>query len=95
MIEDFNFAKSLPEAMKAMKAFAKEMDVAVWYTAAADVASFEIDESLKKYIDDIDVLLYLENDGDFVRIKALKEHGNGASDTGSSFDAKTMLLSEK
>jgi len=95
MIDDFNFAKALPEAMKAMKAFAKEMDVAVWYTAAADVASFEIDESLKKYIDDIDVLLYLENDGDFVRIKALKEHGNGASDTGSSFDAKTMLLSEK
>ena len=56
---------------------------------------FEIDESLKKYVDEIDVLLYLENDGDFVRIKALKEHGNGASDTGSSFDAKTMLLSEK
>ena len=36
MIDDFDFAKALPGAVKEIKAFAKEMDIAVWYTAAAD-----------------------------------------------------------
>lgn len=95
MIDDFNFAKALPEALKEMKAFAKEMDLAIWYTASADAVRPEIDESLKRYIDDIDILLYLENIGDFVQIKALKEHGKTDSATNSKFDAKTMLLTEK
>ncbi len=94
-IDDFDFSKALPEAMKELKAFAKEMELAVWYTAAADVQESKIAGSLDRYIDDIDILLYLEHKGDFVNIKTLKEHSKGESDTGSKFDAKTMLLSEK
>ena len=95
MIDDFDFAKALPGAIKEIKAFAKEMDIAVWYTAAADVGSYSIDESLKRYIEDIDILLYLEHNGEFVTIRALKEHGNTNVETDGKFDAKTMLLSEK
>ncbi len=95
MIDDFDFAKALPGAVKEIKAFAKEMDIAVWYTAAADVGSYSIDESLKRYIEDIDILLYLEHNGEFVTIRALKEHGNTNVETDGKFDAKTMLLSEK
>ncbi|AGT44032.1 hypothetical protein [Treponema pedis] len=95
MIDDFNFAKALPEAVKEMKAFAKEMGVAVWYTAAADVQTCEIDESLKRYEEDLDIMLHLEHVGDYVKIKALKERGNKNVETDSKFDAKTMLLSEK
>lgn len=95
MIDDFNFGKALPEALREMKAFAKEMELAVWYTASADVASCKIDESLSKYIDDIDILLYLENDNEFVKIVALKEHEKTNVDTGAKLETKTMLLSEK
>ncbi len=95
MIDDFNFAKALPGAVKEMKTFAKEMDLAIWYTASADVENCGIDESLKRYIQDIDILLYLEHDGEFVQIKTLQEHGKTGTETDSKFDAKTMLLSEK
>ncbi len=95
MIDDFVFAKALPDAMKEMKNFAKDAGVEVWYTAAADVQTCAIDESLKRYVDDFDIMLYLEHIGDYVRIKALKEHGNTNVQTDSRFDAKTMLLSEK
>jgi hypothetical protein len=40
-------------------------------------------------------LLYLEHNGEFVTIRALKEHGNTNVETDGKFDAKTMLLSEK
>ncbi len=95
MVDDFDFSKALPEAMKEVKAAAKEMGIALWFTADADVQECKVGETLTRYIDDIDVLLYLEHAGDFVKIKTLKEHGNGESDTGSKFDSKTMLLSEK
>ncbi len=94
MIDDFNFAKALPDAIKEMKAFAKEMNLSVWYTADAGDDS-AVNENLKRYADEFDIILTLEHEGDYVKIKALKEHDKTEVDTDSKFDAKTMLLSEK
>lgn len=93
MIDDFDFSKALPEAIKEMKSFAKEMGLAVWYTGES--GSDGIDESLKRYVDEFDIILNLEHKGDYVIINAIKEHSNKDCKTDSKFDSKTMLLSEK
>lgn len=95
MIDDFNFQNACPEAMKMVKDFASKENMSVWYTASCDVQKYEIPNELKPYIDDIDILLYLEADNDFIKIKAIKDRAESNVDTGVKFDVKTMLLSEK
>lgn len=92
VIDDFDFSKALPSAMQEMKAFAKEMGIAVWYTLAEDVQTCKIAECLKQYENDIDILLYLEHMGDFVQVRALKEHKNSNLETELRFDSKTMFF---
>lgn len=95
MIDDFNFENACPEAMKTVKEFAAKENISVWYTASCDVQKYELPCALKPFIEDIDIVLYLESANDFIKIKALKEHGKNDLDTGVKFDVKTMLLSEK
>ncbi|EFW36428.1 AAA family ATPase [Treponema phagedenis] len=95
MIDDFNFVKALPEAMEQMKSFAKEMGLTIWYTAAEDVRSCKIADTLAKYVDDIDIILYLEPQNDSIKIQALKVHDKTAFDTGIKLDTKTMLITDK
>jgi len=95
MIDDFNFAKALPEAMEQMKAFAKEMGLFIWYTASTDTQDKKMPTDLTRYVDDSDIILYLEQASDFIKIHALKDRDNGAFDTGCKLDLKTMLLTEK
>ncbi len=97
MIDDFDFSKAVPEAMKTMKELAKEMGLVIWYTAASDVQTKEIPESLKPYLDDIDIMLYLRQEEEHhgIEIHALKDRTQEPFDTGCKLDNKTMLLAEK
>ncbi len=97
MIDDFDFSKAVPEAMQTMKAFAKEMGLCIWYTAAYDTQHKEIPASLKPYLDDIDIMLYLdpESDPNTVQIHALKNRSDESFATGCKLDSKTMLLADK
>lgn len=95
MIDDFDFSKAVPEAVQQMKAFAKEMGLFIWYTAAADVRQKVISDSLKPYAADVDVILYLEPSTDSIKIHGLKVRDRADFDTGCKLDLKTMLLAEK
>ena len=95
IIDDFDFSKAVPEAIKQIKAFAKETGMFVWYTASADVREKTIHPDLKPYADDLDVILYLDPTPDAIKIYALKARGKTNFDTGCKLDTKTMLLAEK
>ncbi|MEL3905611.1 MAG: AAA family ATPase [Treponema sp.] len=95
MIDDFDFSKAVPEAVQQMKAFAKEMGLFIWYTAAADVREKTVHPDLKPYENDLDVILYLEPATDAIKIHALKARGKSNFDTGCKLDPKTMMLAEK
>lgn len=95
MIDDFNFEAAVPEALEQIQKFAAEKGLSVWYTASADVQTCHIPESIKRYEEKIALILYLEDNGSFINIKALKERNNRNVDTGCKFDVKTMLLAEE
>lgn len=95
MFDDFNFAKALPEALKIVKSFTKELGISTWYTAAFDVPVYAIAPSLNAYLSEIDILLYMQLQDRFVSVKAIKEHENGDVETGVGFDLDTMHLIEK
>ncbi len=95
MFDDFNFANALPEALKIVKAFTKELGIATWYTAAFDVPTYGIAPSLNSYMEDISILLYMELKDHFVAVKAVKEHENKDVNLGIGFDLDTMHLIEK
>lgn len=95
MFDDFNFSTALPDALKLVKSFTKEMGIATWYTAPSDVQTYGIAPSLNEYLTDIDVLLYLELQDNFVKVKAIKDHDRSDIDLGIGFDFNTMYLIEK
>lgn len=95
MFDDFNFSTALPDALKLVKSFTKEMGIATWYTAPFDVQTYGIAPSLNEYLTDIDVLLYLELQDNFVKVKAIKDHDRSDIDLGIGFDFNTMYLIEK
>jgi len=94
MFDDFNFANALPEALKIVKSFTKELGISTWYTAAFDVPVYGIAPSLNEYLSEIDILLYMQLKDRFVSVKAIKEHDRGDVETGIGFDLDTMHLIE-
>lgn len=92
MIDDFDFTKTGKEALIELKHLAKELDLAVWFTARTDVQD-GIPHSLQPFSEEIDVVLLLTLAGNKeVSIKALKEHGNKNVAVDVKFDAKSLLL---
>lgn len=95
MFDDFNFSSALPEALRIVKSFTKELKITTWYTAAFDVPVYAIAPSLNEYLSEIDILLYMQLQDRFVSVKAIKEHDRGDIDTGIGFDLDNMHLIEK
>lgn len=94
-IDDFDFSKAVPEAIRQIKAFAKETGLFVWYTASADVREKGVHPDVKPYAEELDLILYLEPSSEAIKIYALKAREKTNFDTGCKLDTKTMLLAEK
>ncbi len=95
MFDDFNFATALPEAVKLVRTFGKEMGIATWYAASFDVSTYGIAPTLNEYLSEIDILLYMELQDRFVKIRAVKDRQRGDVDLGIGFDLDTMHLIKK
>jgi len=95
MFDDFNFANALPEALKIVKSFTRELGISTWYTAAFDVPVCGIAPTLNEYLSEIDILLYMQLEDRFVSVKAIKEHDRGNIETGIGFDLDNMHLIER
>lgn len=93
IIDGFDFSKADTDGLKMMKAFAKEMDISIWYSADTDGS--ELPETIVRFSEDIDVILHLEPKADCILIQVLREHGDKSYDTELKLDVKSLLLAEK
>lgn len=95
IIDGFDFSKAVPESMSQMKAFAKEMNITIWYSANVESTDKGLPVSLVPFAKDLDVVLYLEPKPDCIQIKVLKEHTKADYTTELKLDVKTLLIAEK
>ncbi len=95
IIDGFDFSKSAPESMGLMKAFAKEMNITIWYSANFEGTDKGLPASLVPFAKDLDVVLFLDPKPDCIQIKVLKEHGKSDYNTDLKLDVKTLLIAEK
>jgi RecA-superfamily ATPases implicated in signal transduction len=95
IIDGFDFNKAIPESMNQMKAFAKEANITIWYSANFETTDKGLPASLKAFEQDLDVVLYLDPKPDCIQIKVLKEHAKSDYTTDLKLDVKTLLIADK
>lgn len=95
IIDGFDFAKAVPESMKEMKNFAKELGVSIWYSANAETTEKGLPASLVPFTADLDVVIYLDSKPDCIQIRVLKEHDKADYPTDLKLDVKTLLIADK
>ncbi len=81
-----------------LKKFARDLDLEIWFSSSLkgeDPIFLEngVPEDLVSRIDDIDVLVTLKFEGDFVRLQVVKDHDNlETKDMNLRLEPKTMLI---
>jgi hypothetical protein len=98
IIDGFDFSKTNSEKLGAVKAFAKELDLSVWYscTVKGDAPLYDkkgIPVVMKDIMDVIDVVIVLESKSDHISFTATKDRDVFSPDTMAlKLDPKTLLL---
>jgi archaellum biogenesis ATPase FlaH len=98
IIDGFDFTKTNVDELNAMKKFAKELDLSVWYSCTVKGESPLFDKKgipvvMKDFIDIIDVVIVLEAKPDHIAFTATKDHDVFSPDTMAlKLDPKTLLL---
>ncbi len=95
IIDGFDFARASKESMKEMKAFAKEMNCIIWYSANIETSDKGLPAILAPFASDIDVAIFLDPRSDCILIKVLKEHDKADYNTDLKLDVKTLLIADK
>jgi len=95
IIDGYDFTKAIPESMDQMKSFAKELQIAIWYSANIESSDKGLPASLKPFEKDLDVVLFLDPKIDCIQIKVLKEHNKTDYSTDLKLDVKTLLIADK
>jgi len=101
IIDGFDFARSDKESIAAVKAFATELGVSVWYSCSVkdDSPSAYNKENvpvvLGNFIDSIDIVIILQPKSDHVELSISKDRGSVISkNTSMKLDPKTLLILE-
>jgi len=101
IIDGFDFARSDKESIAAVKAFATELGVSVWYSCSVkdDSPSAYNKENvpvvLGNFIDSIDIVITLQPKSDHVELSISKDRGSVISkNTSMKLDPKTLLILE-
>jgi hypothetical protein len=98
IIDGFDFAKSNSDKFKAMKAFAKELDLSVWYscTVKGDAPLYDkkgIPVVMKDFTDIIDVVIVMEAKPDHIAFTATKDRDVYSPEAMAlKLDPKTLLI---
>jgi archaellum biogenesis ATPase FlaH len=98
IIDGFDFSKTDADHFKTIKAFAKELDLSVWYscTVKGDSALYDkrgIPTVMKDVVDIIDVVIVLEAKPDHISFTASKDREVFSPDRMAlKLDPKTLLL---
>ncbi len=95
IIDGFTFEKAETDSFKAIKKFAQELNLVVWYSANLESAEKGLPSALAPFADDLDIVLFLDPKADCISIKVLKEHQRSDYSTDLKLDVKTLLIAEK
>jgi hypothetical protein len=100
MVDGYNLSRGNIENFKALKEFAAEMGVCIWFSASTrgDV-SLEpgaVPEELKPYMDYVDVLITLSDKKDFIALQLVKDYENYTQENlHVRLDPRTLLIAEE
>ena len=100
IIDGYDYSRASKEDLKAITDFASSTDLEIW-TSVSLQKNEPYDENgipvvLKDYLDDLAVIVTLQYEGDFVHIKAVKDHEKiSPKEMELRLDPKTLLIAEK
>lgn len=101
VVDGYDFEKGDPETLKKVKEFAREVGVAIWFSASTHREQPETDENglpkvLSPYGEQIDVLITLEPTEKHVKLKLVKDYDKyPAEDLHLRLDSKSLLIAEE
>jgi hypothetical protein len=83
-----------------LKEFAEEMGLCIWFSASTKegvaLASGEIPEDLKPYMDYVNVLITLADKKDYIALQLVKDHDSYTKeDLHVRLDPQTLLIAEE
>ncbi|MBN1242039.1 MAG: hypothetical protein JXA15_04945 [Spirochaetales bacterium] len=100
IIDGFDFTRSSPEHLAQLSAFAKEMNLEIWYSCTMIGEEPFVDKRnvpviLREFLDSIAVLIVLDPKPEFIHFLVVKDHGRmNPEDLQIKLDSKTLLIAE-
>jgi hypothetical protein len=100
IIDGFDFSRTDRERIDGVKAFARELDLSVWYSCSVRDEGRQYDKAnlpllLNDFIDLIDVVIVLEPKSDHIELSVSKDRGTHDSKSlAMRLDPKTLLILE-
>ena len=100
IIDGFDFARAAVDHMTKMRAFAKEMNLEVWFSCTMAGQEPLLDKHnvpviLRNYLDNISVLINLDPQVEYIHFIVVKDHDRmNPADLHIKLDAKTLLIAE-
>ena len=101
IFDGYNLADAAQEDFDKLKAFAKEVNIEVWFSASLKGENPEFNVSgvpvdLEGRINDLDVLITLKYEGDHVHFQVIKDHDNlEPKEMSLKLDPKTLLIARE
>lgn len=101
IFDGYDVSEAAADDLAAIKAFAGEQNLEIWFSASLkgqDPVFLEngVPAELADRIDNIDVLITLKFEGDYVRLQVVKDHDNlETKDMNLRLEPKTMLIARE
>ena len=98
IVDGYNLSKSNSENFKALKDFAAEMGLCIWFSAStkSDLPPGTVPEELKPFMDCVDVLITLSDKRDYIALQLVKDYDTYTTeDLHMRLDPRTLLIAEE
>lgn len=101
IVDGYDLSTASSEDVRKLKDFAKELNLEVWFSSSLrgedpEFTGNGVPRDLVHRIDDIDVLVTLKFEGEYVRLQVVKDHDNLATkDMNLRLEPKTMLIARE
>ncbi|HKJ85150.1 MAG TPA: hypothetical protein VKA06_03695 [Spirochaetia bacterium] len=101
VVDGYDFERGQPDTLTAIKEFAAELDLEVWFSASIHRDDPRTDDHgvpvlLSPFEDSIGVLITLQPADEHVKLSLIKDHGNYVTeDLHLMLDAKSLLIAEE
>lgn len=101
VVDGFDFEKASAEGFVALKEFAKDLGVVLWFSASlkGEEPVFNdrgIPQELEDMLDQVEVLVTLRYEKDHVQLRLVKDHNReNIEDLHLQLDPKTLLIAEE